>query len=223
MNKFLLVTFAIFSLLLMSVLSLPAPFPDDLSQLTRRAAPKDAKLISRGSVLTYYFLALEADEKPGPTVTIRNCNKKTVATVLRSFAEKMKTEGSGRSKDGKVFNFDDCDCGKGFDCFTEVDKNKFPFGIGSSGDALAAYTSVAANDIRSGTTLYVPQFDGVILPSGERHNGCLKAQDEGFGFGGRHIDMFVARESNFKKLDNKLRLTKIDVFSAKCNILKYKD
>src|ERR1043166_802223 len=88
----------------------------------------------------------------------------------------------------------DCDCGKGFDCFTEVDKNKFPFGIGTTGEALAPYTSVAANDIREGTKVYVPQFDGVVLPSGERHNGCLKVQDKGFGFGGRHIDWFVARE-----------------------------
>jgi hypothetical protein len=106
MTKFLLVTFAIFSLLLMSVLSLSASYPDDLSWLTRRAAPKNATLISRGSVLTYYFLVFEEDQKPGPTVTIRSCKKKPLATVLRSFAEKMKTEGSGYSKDGKIYNFD---------------------------------------------------------------------------------------------------------------------
>jgi len=223
MIKFLLVTLAISSLLLMNVLSLPTPFPDESSQLTRRALPKDAKLINRRSVLTYYFLAFEADQKPGPTVTIRTCNKKPLAKVLRSFAEQMKTEGTGRAKNGKVYNFDDCSCGKGFDCFIELDNKKFPFGIRSEGDALAPFTSVAANDIKSGTTIYVPQFDGVILPRGERHNGCLKVQDEGFGFGGKHIDWFVAKESNFEKLDKKLNLSKIDIFSAKCNILKYKD
>jgi hypothetical protein len=81
--------------------------------------------------------------------------------------------------------------------------------MGSNGDAFAPYTTVAANDIRLGTTIYVPNFDGVILPSGESHNGCLKVQDEGYGFGGKHIDWFVVSESNYEILDNKLNLTKL--------------
>lgn len=228
MNKFLFATIAIFSLFLMSALSLPVPNPvsDESisSQLIKRGLPSGSKLQSKKSELTYYWIAFETLHKPGPTVTIKTCNNKPLAKVLRSFAEEMKTEGTGVSKAGKVFNFGDCDCGSGFSCFDEIDNKKFPFGIAADDKPLRPYATVAANDVKAGAKLYLKELDGVKLPSGETFNGCVIADDRGHGFGGRHIDWFVAKETNFDKLDAKLNLNFVTVFNApNCKVLNYGD
>jgi len=89
-------------------LSLPtSKFSDELisSNLEKRATPR-GKLISNKSAFTYYWIAFEADRKTTATVTLKDCKKKTVATVNRDFAIEMKTEGTGVGKSGSVFNFD---------------------------------------------------------------------------------------------------------------------
>src|SRR5438034_11718157 len=89
-------------------LSLPTPkFSDELtsSNFEKRATPR-GKLISNKSAFTYYWVASEEDSKSTGKVTIKNCKKQTIATVNRNFANEMKTEGSGVSNSGDVFNFD---------------------------------------------------------------------------------------------------------------------
>jgi len=222
-NMFLFATIAIFSLFLMSALSLPIPYDESISsQLTKRSQPAGSKLISSRSKLTYYWVAFESLHKPGSTVTIKTCNNKPLATVLRSFVIEMKLEGTGVTKSNRVFNLGDCDCGKGFSCFEELDKNKFPFGIASNGKPLQPYATVAANDIKLGTKLYLKQLDGVKLPNGKTHNGCVVADDNGFSFGRKQIDWFVGKESNFKILNSKLKIDSVTVLNApQCKILKY--
>jgi len=223
-TKFLLAAFAILSLFLMSALCLPTPVSDEStsSQLSKRGVPSGSKLISDKSKLTYYWVAFESLHKSGPTVTIKTCRGKPLATVLRSFAVEMKTEGTGVAKNGRVFNFGDCDCGRGFSCFDELDKRRFPFGIAANGKPLQPYATVAVNDIRLGTKLYLPQLDGLKLPSGETHNGCVIADDNGHGLGRRHIDWFVAKETNYDILDRK-NINNVKVLNAaNCKILKYK-
>ncbi|CAG8441701.1 10085_t:CDS:2 [Funneliformis caledonium] len=186
------------------------------------ASSEIEKLLSSKSVFTYYWVSFESDHKSSRQVTIRTCDKKPIATVNKDFAIEMKTEGTGVSKSGKVFNFGDCDCGSGFDCFVELDKKKLPFGESSSENPLTPFVTIAANDIRPGTKLYIPKLDGMIMPGGERHNGCVKVDDEGHGFGERHIDFFVGKESNYKTLIKQKLFTEVEVFSAKkCNILNY--
>lgn len=108
-----------------------------------------------------------------------------------------------------------------------LDKNKFPFGIAANANPLKPFTTVAANDIRPGTLLYIPALDGLTLPGGQRHNGCVKVDDTGHGFGGKHIDFFVATESIYNFLDNKKSINNVQVFSGisptgkKCTILNY--
>jgi len=222
MNKLLI--FLAF-LLMGATLSFTLPTISDgsPSSLEKRVAPSDARLIKRNAKLTFYWVANEADRKSKATVTIRNCRKQVVAVVNRDFAVEMKLEGSGRGKDGTVYNFDDCSCGSGFNCFVKVDKKKFPFGIGSSGNPLVSYVSVAANDIKRGTKLYVKKLDGIKLPSGDRHNGCVRVDDTGFSFGKNQIDWFVGLERNYKFLIKQDQLNRVDVaVSNNCKILKYR-
>lgn len=77
-----------------------------ISSVEKRASSPFGKLISSKSVFTYYWVANEADHKSTAKVTIKDCKKRTVAVVNRDFAIEMKTEGSGRAKNGAVFNFD---------------------------------------------------------------------------------------------------------------------
>ncbi|GBB83548.1 hypothetical protein RclHR1_10240009 [Rhizophagus clarus] len=225
MSKFLAFLVILTLTLTIATLSLSLPtFQSSGGGLISSSVEKRApfgKLISSKSVFTYYWVASEADHKSTATVTIRDCKKRAVATVNRDFAIEMKTEGSGRAKNGAVFNFDDCSCGSTFNCFVALDKNKFPFGIAANEKPLKPFTTVAANDILPGTVLYIPVLDGLSLPGGQRHNGCVKVDDTGHGFGGKHIDWFVATESIYTFLDNRKTIDNVQVFEGKCTILNY--
>jgi 3D (Asp-Asp-Asp) domain-containing protein len=92
---------------------------------------------------------------------------------------------------------------------------------------LVPFITVAANDIRFGTLLYIPKLDGMKLPNNKIHNGCVKVGDTGFGFGGKHIDWFVTSESNYETLTKKDPFTNVAVFNGtlpngqKCSLLNY--
>ncbi|GES95634.1 carbohydrate-binding module family 50 protein [Rhizophagus clarus] len=168
--------------------------------LNKRASFKPTQTISSKSAFTYYWDEFESDHK----------------------------EGTGITKTNRVLNFGDCDCSsKSFSCFDELDKTKFPFGSTSNDTPLVPYITVAANDIRKGTLLYIPKLDGMLLPNGKTHNGCVKADDTGDSFGGKHIDWFVARESNFEFLTNRDPFESVSVFNGtlpngqNCALLNY--
>ncbi|CAI2162666.1 6952_t:CDS:2 [Funneliformis geosporum] len=191
------------------------------SVLEKRAANK-GKLLSSKAEFTYYWVVYESDYKSSNQVTIRTCDKKPIATVNRDFAIEMKTEGTGVSKSGKVLNFGDCDCDSGFNCFIELKNKKHSLGISSSQKPLIPFVTIAANDIRLGSKVYIPKLDGMIMPGGIRHNGCVKADDQGRGFGGKHIDFFVGKESNYKDLIKQKLFTEVEVFCREdCIILNY--
>jgi len=67
----------------------------------------------------------------------------------------------------------------------------------------------------------------MVLPNSKIHNGCVRVDDVGYGFGGKHVDWFVAKESNYEFLDSKDSFDKVSVFSGtasngqKCKILNY--
>lgn len=109
----------------------------------------------------------------------------------------------------------------------KLDKKKFPFGLAANGKALRPFITVAANDIRPGTLLYIPALVNLALPGGKRHNGCVMVDDRGHGFGGKHIDLFVATESIYRALDKQKRISNVQVFDGtspngkKCTLLNY--
>ncbi|CDW79688.1 3d domain protein [Stylonychia lemnae] len=180
---------------------------------------------SRHGKWTYYWICFESDESgSGPKNTqLKTCSGKTIATVTRHYAERVRMEGTGKLNDGKVINLGDCDCGDGFECFVQIDENKYPWGIGSNDNPIYPYTSVASNDVKVGTHLLVHQIQGVELPGtgGQKHNGCVSVDDKGWSFGSNHLDFFVAKEKYYNELDNILKITSIDYEESDCTPLNY--
>lgn len=82
------------------------------------------------------------------------------------------------------------------------------------------WVSVASNDIKKGTKLYVKDLDGVKLPDGKTHNGCVRVDDEGWSFDGCQLDFFVLQYTAYKDLDNKLP-DKIQVEERDCEMQNY--
>jgi len=151
--------------------------------------------------LTYYWVTQEADFDGADDTALGDCDSGFLADVPYDFATAIRTEGTGKLDDGTMLNID-CDCGGGFDCFVELGP-EFPWGMGSAGNALEPYVSIAVDEsvIDHGAVLYAPALDGVALPEGGAHDGCVRADDVGGGIVGMHIDWFVGLEVNYLELD----------------------
>jgi hypothetical protein len=125
-------------------------------------------------------------------------------------------EGTGLLKSGTMVNLD-----SGKDTFLKVDRKESPYGLGSDDDNhLVPWVSVASNDLKQGTTLYIKQLDGVTLPDGKKHNGCVRVDDEGWSFGSCQLDFFVLQFSAYQKLENLLP-EKVTVTEKSCTIQNY--
>lgn len=160
--------------------------------------------LSLGSFrLTYYWLtelpALLEDE---PVIELRTCEGEAIASAPVSAAKALRLEGSGKLPDGRVINVGGCSCAGHYACFVELDAERFPWGQGSRGNALQPFVSIATDPevIAFGTRLYAPALEGVELPGGELHDGCLLAADVGGGIEGAHIDWFAGTKANYREL-----------------------
>lgn len=56
------------------------------------------------------------------------------------------------------------------------------FGLGSGAQNLVPFVSVAANDIPYGQTLYIEKLDGLDLGDNQKHNGCVRVDDDSWSF-----------------------------------------
>jgi len=115
-------------------------------------------------------------------------------------------EGSGVLADGRVINYDGrCDFGVGT-CFEELDPDRHPYGRGAGHRPLVPFKSVAVDPrlVPIGEPLYIPEFDGMLLPDGSFHDGCVRADDTGGGIKKRKMDFFVVNYGNFRFLLNML-------------------
>ena len=122
--------------------------------------------------------------------------------VPERYACSLKLEGSGLLADGRVINYTGpCKYGYGT-CFEQLDVGDFPFGRGAGLRPLIPFKSVAVDPrvIKIGEPLYVPEFDGMPLPDGSIHDGCVRADDTGGGIKGRKMDFFVVTYGNFRAL-----------------------
>ena len=126
--------------------------------------------------------------------------------VPERYACSLKLEGSGLMRDGRVVNYTgSCQFGYGT-CFEQLDIGDFPFGRGAGVRPLIPFKSVAVDPrvIRLGEPLYIPEFDGIPLPDGSIHDGCVRADDTGGGIKGRKMDFFVVTYGNFRSLLDEL-------------------
>jgi 3D (Asp-Asp-Asp) domain-containing protein len=191
--------------------------------------------------LRFYWLALEADyeEQVSPNVpkggacavpANRSVELYTpdglfFGRVPERYACSLKLEGSGLMRDGRVVNYTgSCKFGYGT-CFEQLDVTDYPFGRGAGVRPLIPFKSVAVDPrvVRIGEPLYIPEFDGLVLPDGSIHDGCVRADDTGGGIKGRKLDFFVVTYGNFRALlDGLLGVTWITphVEAPRCQYLR---
>ena len=193
--------------------------------------------------LRFYWLSLEADyEEAGPTqanvprggacalpanrrVELYTLDGYFFGRVSERYACSLKLEGSGLMRDGRIVNYTgSCKFGYGT-CFEQLDTADYPFGRGAGQRPLVPFKSVAVDPrvIRIGDPLYIPEFDGMVLPDGSIHDGCVRADDTGGGIKGRKMDFFVVTYGNFRfLLDELLGVTWITPYveAPRCQYLR---
>src|SRR5262249_61271131 len=78
-------------------------------------------------------------------------------------------------------------------CFEQLEAPASPFGRGAGQRPLIPFKSVAVDPrvIPLGEPLYIPEFDGMVLPDGSIHDGCVRADDTGGGIKGPQLGFFV--------------------------------
>lgn len=123
--------------------------------------------------MTYYWIAHPDDyDHGGKSVTVKTCDGDSLGTVSEKYADALVMEGTG-VVGNKVINLGGCSCSD-YKCFMEVDKKEDPYGLTSFGSPLRPFITIAANDIKRNTKIYVPSIDGWEIPgSSKKHNGCL--------------------------------------------------
>ena len=160
--------------------------------------------------LRFYWLAREEDfDEPDEidhadvdAVDIYNRRGQFVGAFSAKFIWNLRMEGSGLLADGRVVNYSGaCKYGTGT-CFEQLDVREFPFGRGARRRTLVPFKSVAVDPklVPLGEPLYLPEFDGLRLPDGSVHDGCVRADDTGGGIKQRKLDFFVVTYGNFRWL-----------------------
>ncbi len=160
-----------------------------------------------GFRLSFYWLAYESDyanEKYDTSIYDRWGI--WIGRFPSAFVYELKLEGTGVLRDGRLLNYaGECKYGIGT-CFDTLEPEAHPLGRGVQSRALEPFRSVAVDPrlIPIGSPLYLPEIVGLVLPDGTRHDGCLRADDQGGAIKGGKIDFFVESYPNFKYLADQL-------------------
>ncbi|KAF7728599.1 hypothetical protein EC973_005826 [Apophysomyces ossiformis] len=188
---------------------------------TSSKGKEQRRRIQSGAAFTYYWIAHpENYSSSGKKVTIKTCSGKAIASVPQKYADALVMEGTG-VVGNKIVNLGGCSC-KNYQCFMELSKKDNPYGLTSHGSALRPYITIAANDIKRNTKIYVPALDGMSVPgSSKKHNGCLLVDDQSWSFSSRHIDLYVYKMKNYESL-KKNGVKKVDIYEGgNCNLQNY--
>ena len=93
-------------------------------------------------------------------------------------------------------------------CYTVLDKRLFPWGQGARSNPLVPLRSWAVdrNVLPLGTVVYLPRWDGVMVPAvdglgGFVHDGCFRADDTGGAINGNHFDFFAGTGGMWRALE----------------------
>ncbi|OZJ06336.1 hypothetical protein BZG36_00653 [Bifiguratus adelaidae] len=146
------------------------------------------------------------------TKSLKSGNK-VIEKVSSTTYSKCQMEGTCSLKDGKLVNL-----GSNNDDFQILDRSVYPYGQGAWGDALRPFTTVAANDLPRGTTLFVKELKDLRLPNGKIHNGCVEVIDQGWSFNGCQLDFFVLEFAYYQKLNLP---EKVSAKVQKCSIQNF--
>lgn len=160
-----------------------------------------------GYSMSCYWLAWESEYASEPyDVDIYTRQGFRIGRFPRAYIFELKMEGSGILRDGRVINYDGaCSYGIGT-CFTQLDPREHPLGQGGQRRVLTPFKSVAVDPrfVPLGTTLYLPELRGLVLPNGTTHDGCVRADDTGGNIRRRELDFFVESYDNYKLLEDRL-------------------
>ena len=184
---------------------------DELGKLPVRAKVKECCGYPIGQSkdyrLTFYWLAYEAEYANEPYDTdIYTTDGFWIGRYPNAFVYELNLEGSGILRDGRVLNYDgQCRYGVGT-CFKALSIDEHPLGRGVQARALFPFRSIAVDPrfIPIGSPVFVPELVGVRLPDGTRHDGCLRADDQGGAIKLHKMDFFVESYFNFKFLADQL-------------------
>ncbi len=172
---------------------------DEVGASSRRRAPSPSP--SSGEPADTTLAAGMPDLVP---IFDRRCEP--LGNVSRAFARQLAMQGTGRLRDGRVLNVSGpCDCPR-TPCFHVLPSNR-KWGTGEGGRPLEPFRTVAVDPrkVPLGSSLYIPELDGVRMPGprgvgGFVHDGCVVAGDTGGGVRGAQLDLFVARRAYYHGL-----------------------
>jgi 3D (Asp-Asp-Asp) domain-containing protein len=178
-----------------------------------------------GFALRFYWMALEADYEDSVSLSVPRTGACAIpgnrwseiytpdgyflGHIPERFACNLRLEGTGLLLDGRVINYTGpCKQGYGYSdsksatCFEQADIREHPFGRGAKYRPLIPFKSVAVDPrlVPIGEPIYIPEFDGLVLPDGSIHDGCVRADDTGGGIKKRKMDFFVVTYGNFRFL-----------------------
>jgi 3D (Asp-Asp-Asp) domain-containing protein len=160
-----------------------------------------------GFALRFYWMAeQESHQSEYDEVDVYTRDGFFFGVFPSRFISALKMEGSGVLADGRVVNYHGrCGYGEGT-CFEELDNEAYPYGRGAGARPLIPFKSVAVDPsiIPIGETLYIPELDGLLLPDGNIHDGCVRADDTGGAIKQRKMDFFVLSQANFRYLNQAL-------------------
>ncbi len=196
--------------------ALARPASADPGKLAKEGLRTDGKALDRGKrklccgyplsgelgfKITFYWMAEERDHALEDDDTdIYTADGWFLGSFPRAFVDELKMEGSAWLVDGRVINYAGrCRLGVGT-CFETLDRRRFPYGRGNGQRPLAPFQSIAVDRrlVAIGETLYLPEFDGMPLPGGGIHDGCVRADDTGGAIKHRLFDFFVVQLPNFR-------------------------
>ncbi|KAI8886868.1 hypothetical protein K501DRAFT_292614 [Backusella circina FSU 941] len=150
------------------------------------------------------------------TKSLMTSDGSTIAQVSETTYEKLEMEVTGLLSSGVMVNL-----GSSKEVFVEVDRSSSPYGLGfESHISLEPWVSVASNNLDLGTLLYIKELDGVSLPNGKIHNGCVRVDDVGWGLESCQVDFFVLQFSAFQELSSSFPST-VTATEKSCSVQNY--
>jgi 3D (Asp-Asp-Asp) domain-containing protein len=168
-------------------------------------------------LLSFYWLAYETEFAILPYDTdIYTMRGFFIGRFPSAYVYELKMEGAGVLADGRVLNYDGkCNYGVGT-CFKALSPSEHPLGAGVQGRKLEPFRSIAVDPrvIPIGATVWVPELNGALMPDGTRHDGCLRADDQGEAIKFGKIDFFVESHANHKFIADQLGCPKGGTCSA---------
>lgn len=179
---------------------------------------------------TYYDFPREEAGPKGATLFDASC--KPITQVTQAFHDQVCVQGSGRLTSGDTVSYAkrDCSCAavcprSGHQiCFERLDPKTFPTGRGATGKPVTPLRSIAVDIevIPLGSVVYIPDYAGLPLGDGSKHDGCFRADDRGSKVVGRHVDIFTG-DPETTKLYNKLvpsnQGVRVEVGAERCRAL----